>query len=491
MTIRLIVDGRGPLRHQILSQLVARSEGAIEMAVHFGDREADFHAACLSRVEVRHGNKGHLIQQHQSSGAAMPLLAAPDYFLMLEQGVEQLQRNSSNYRYRAHNLTHLQDYLDYYHILADAYAQEIKANGATHALFMNIPHLGYDVILYHVAKSLGLKVVIISQTFFPDSFFSMERIEDFGHMNPNAIDGPPIAIKKGSAPDLFYMETGWQEYGPRGKLNLKSVLSLMKYVALRRPGKLLSWPYIMGNLKRMQNIYGALPDWRDPFSKFFHTNELAYFEHLAYYEEQPVNLNVPFVYIPLHNQPEMSTQSLGGVFRDQVLAVEAVASVLPEGWRIYVKENPRQGAYSRGPMFFHRLARIRGVQFVPSATSTHELSARAKITATVAGTAGWEALRKGKPVVFFGGGWCRDFPGAFNWQPGIDLVAISKAKFPHSILEQAYGNLQSRCHKGIIELLYKERTQGIDLDANATAVAEVLYGLLTEEVPLTFKRTKT
>lgn len=488
MTIRLVVDGRGALRHQVLERLVARSGGAIEVAVHFGDREADFHAACLSRAEVRHGRKGHLIQRHMARGAEMPLLSAPDYFFMLEQGVEQLQRNSADYRYRSHNLTHLQDYLDYYHILADAYAQEIEETGATHALFMNIPHLGYDVILYHVAKTLGLKVLIVSQTFFADSFFSLERIEDFGHLNPQAADGPAIPIEKGSAPDLFYMDTRWQERGPRGKLNAKAVLALLKHVVLKRPGKLFSPSYIFGNLKRMKDVYGGLPDWRDPFSKFFHTNELAYFEHLAGYEDKPVDLNVPFVYVPLHNQPEMSTQSLGGVFRDQVLAVEAMASVLPEGWRIYVKENPRQGAYARGPMFFHRLARIRGVQFVPSETSTHELSTRAKITATVAGTAGWEALRKGKPVVVFGGGWWRDFPGVFPWQPGMDLAAIAETTFPHEALEQAFGNLQSRCHKGVIELLYKDRTAGIDLAVNADAVADTLRGLLTGDVPLTFRK---
>lgn len=488
MTIRLVVDGRGALRQQVLDRLVTRSGGEIEVAVHFGDRDADFHAACLSRAEVRHGKKGHLIHRHKARGAEMPLLSAPDYFFMLEQGVEQLQRNSADYRYRSHNLTHLQDYLDYYHILADAYAQEIEETGATHALFMNIPHLGYDVILYHVAKTLGLKVLIVSQTFFADSFFSLERIEDFGHLNPEGRDGPAIAIEKGSAPDLFYMDNRWQERGPRGRLNAKAVLSLMKHVALKRPGKLFSPSYIFGNLKRMKDVYGGLPDWRDPFAKFFHTNELAYFEHLAGYENQPVDLNVPFVYVPLHNQPEMSTQSLGGVFRDQVLAVEAMASVLPEGWRIYVKENPRQGAYARGPMFFHRLARIRGVQFVPSGTSTHELSTRAKITATVAGTVGWEALRKGKPVVVFGGGWWRDFPGVFPWEPGMDLAALAETTFPHEALEQAFGNLQSRCHKGVIELLYKDRTAGIDLEANADAVADTLRGLLTGAMPLTFRQ---
>lgn len=420
----------------------------------------------------------------------MALLADPTYSFILEQGVEQLQRNAASYRYRAHNLTHLQDYLDYFHILSDAYAQELQETCATHVLFMNIPHLGYDVILYHVARVMGLKILIVSQTFFADSFFSMERIEDFGHLNPDGPDGPPVRVEKGTAPDLFYMDSRWQERGPRGRISPRAVWSLLKHLALRRPDKLVSPSYIIGNLRRIQSVYRSLPDWRDPFARFFHVNELAYFEHLAGYEQPDADLNVPFVYIPLHNQPEMSTQSLGGVFRDQVLAVEAMASVLPEGWRIYVKENPRQGGYARGPMFFHRLDRIRGVHFVPSETSTHELSSRAKITATVAGTAGWEALRKGKPVVVFGGGWWRDFPGVFPWKPDMDLAAIAETSFPHEALEQAFGNLHARCHRGVIELLYKDRTADLDTEKNADEVADTLEQLLDGAIATTFRSAR-
>ena len=67
------------------------------------------------------------------------------------------------------------------------------------------------------------------------------------------------------------------------------------------------------------------------------------------------------MYFALQLQPEMTTSALGGPFKDQALAIETLARLLPPGVRILVKENPKQGAYQRGPMFFHRLARIPGV----------------------------------------------------------------------------------------------------------------------------------
>jgi hypothetical protein len=50
----------------------------------------------------------------------------------------------------------------------------------------------------------------------------------------------------------------------------------------------------------------------------------------------------------------------------------------------------------------------------------------------------------------------------------MDLAAIAETTFPHEALEQAFGNLQARCHKGVIELLY-QGTDGKDLDQAANA----------------------
>jgi Capsule polysaccharide biosynthesis protein len=486
--INLLVEGRGELRKKVLDELVRIADGQIQLGLHFGDKDSDFHSACLSRMEVRLGKNGHLIRDHLSRGANIPLLSSPEFFKMLEIGIEQFHRNSSSYRYRSHNLTSIQDYLDYYHILSEAYAQEIESRGITHALFMNVPHLGPDMVLYQVAKAMGLKTLIISQTFFSDSFFSMSSIEDFGHLNPVAPSGPPVSIQKGSAPDLFYMNADWQKEGARGQLSWRTIVRCLEFVLRKQPAKVFDFPYLFRLISRAGQVYQSLPKWRDPFGKFFHENELAYFEHLAQFEGKNVDWQAKFVYVPLHNQPEMSTQSLGGLFRDQLLMVEAVARSLPEGWKIYVKDNPRQGAYARGPMFFHRLTRIKGVQLVPLDTSTYELSSNAQLTATVCGTAGWEAIRKGKPVLVFGGAWYKSFPGVFQWSENIDLEKIAAHRFDHSHLEAAAGHLQAACHPGIIEILYRDRDASYDGEKNVRIVAETVLKLLTNEKPVTFAK---
>ncbi|QYK40134.1 MAG: hypothetical protein KF887_11805 [Paracoccaceae bacterium] len=486
VTIRLLADARGAFRKRLLQQILSDAPGEIDLALHIGDRDADFHGPCLQRLEVRMGRKGHLLHGRQGTGAQMPLLAQPDFHQLVETAVDQMQRNASFYRYRAHNIVNLQDYLDYYHLLANAFAQEIEESGATHAVFLNVPHLAYDAVLYQVAQALGLRTLVLCQTIFPSRYFSMRRIDDLGTFADDHRATVPFPIEKGSAPDLFYMDDRWQKESARGRLGIRAVGQLMRHLLLRQPGRLLQPRYIRDTLARMRDIYGALPDWRDPFAQFFHTNELAYFEHLAQYEGRKLDLSQKFVYVPLHNQPEMSTSSLGGAFRDQVLMVEVLARHLPPDWLIYVKDNPRQGAFARGPMHFHRLTSIRGVRMAPLDASTHELSARCQFVATVTGTAAWEAVRKGRPALVFGNAWYKSLPGIFPYHDYIDPEAIARFTFPHEDLESAVGRLMARCHDGVIEPVYRDMAPEMDEASNAATTARTIGDLLLRRGALTF-----
>src|SRR3989344_4725508 len=135
-----------------------------------------------------------------------------------------------------------------------------------------------------------------------------------------------------------------------------------------------------------------------------------------------VDWETPFVYYPLSMQPETATSPMGGVFHDQILVAEMLAAALPEGWELYVKEHPVQywlrgkERYScvRYPGYYERLARIPRVRLVYYKTNSFELIERASAVATITGTAGWEALLRGKCPLVFGFPSFRDCPGIFH-----------------------------------------------------------------------------
>ncbi|MDQ2094280.1 capsular polysaccharide export protein, LipB/KpsS family [Rhodalgimonas zhirmunskyi] len=484
--IKLMCDARGDYREKFMNRLVALSGGDVELGLHIGYDKADYHGPALQWMRVKPARRGTLMANTRQSGANLSLIASEEFGQILETTVEQLHRTSPHYAYRAHDVHHIQDYLDYFHILSDAIAQEILSDGITHALFFNVPHLFYDTLYYEVARALGVKTTILSWSQFPGRFFSMNRVHDQGLFDPSKTKAPPYEMEQGTAPDLFYMDDKWQQQGETGKLSARAVAQFLKFLVRRDPAKLLNPRYIRDNLGRMSRIYSQLPDWRDPFAKFFHTSELAYFEHLAEYEKEPVDLSGKYIYVALHNQPEMSTSALGGKWRDQALVIEALARDLPEGWQILVKENPRQGAYARGPMFFHRLSRIPSVRIMPSSASTHALAANAQFVASVTGTVGWEAIRQGRPAMVFGAAWYGAFPGVVHYQPGLDFEDIAAIEIDHDALQDAAGALLARTHEGLIEQLFFPMYPDLDHEDNATKVAQTALELLRGERETTF-----
>lgn len=488
--INLLCDARGDFRVKFMNRVLELGGQDITLGCHLGYTDGDFHGPSLQWLSgSKNGTAGPIVAERPQTGANFSLIASEEYNRILETTVEQLYRTSPDYNFRSHNIRHVQDYLDYFHIVCDAAATIITERDITDALFFCVPHTFYDTVFYEVARAMGVKTTVLSWSQFPGKFFSMRRVMDLGKFDPTGSTAAPYPIEKGSVPDLFYMQDSWQQDGKTGTLSAKAVVNLVKHLVRHDPLKLVRPIQLGRTLKRMANVYGRLPDWRDPFAKFFHENELAYFEHLAGFEGKKIDLSQKYIYVPLHNQPEMSTSSLGGVFRDQALLIEALARDLPKGWKIYVKENPRQGAYARGPMFFHRLSRIAAVEFMPSNASTYALAANAQFVASVTGTVGWEAIRVGTPAMVFGAAWYGSLPGVIQYRPGLDFDEIANMTIDHDALQQATGALVDRAHDGVVEQLLFPLTPDLDLTQNTENVASAAYGLLTGDIPLSFSET--
>jgi hypothetical protein len=128
-------------------------------------------------------------------------------------------------------------------------------------------------------------------------------------------------------------------------------------------------------------------------------------ERNAFYDAHAVepDLNQAFVYLPLHYQPEASTTPMGGVFVQQVLMAQLLNAHLPDGILIYIKEHPRESAWlQRSIQFYEDLVKIDKVRLVARSVDTFVLRERCSAVATATGTAGVEALFRGKPVFLFG-----------------------------------------------------------------------------------------
>jgi hypothetical protein len=123
---------------------------------------------------------------------------------------------------------------------------------------------------------------------------------------------------------------------------------------------------------------------------------------------------------------------------------------------------------------------------MPSYANTNTLTAHCEAVATITGTVGWEAVRKGKKAIVFGHTWYSSFPGVFKWSDGLNYSDIENYQIDHGELEQIAGQLLETCHDGVIERHYIKIDEGHDVKKNIQSVSSVIFKLLKNQQKKTF-----
>ena len=328
------------------------------------------------------------------------------------------------------------DYVDYFNIYFQYFYNLIADEKPDAIFFDNIPHIGPDIVFHEIAKAMGVKNVLFHQTLFPNRVMycsSVEKLGDAEHMMKMSDDS--FVIEKKFKKDLFYMRKNFLRVG------------------------------IFRNIRVMRHLYLSVVN----LIKLPYT--LEYRRRMRACISKDVDFTKNFVYFPLHLQPEMTTDSLGGIYCDQMLAIERVSELLPDGWFVYVKENPYQDEFRRGRCFFQRLKMLKNVRLVPNETSTYDLIEKSRFVATITGTAGWEALTGGRNVLTFGHAWYKRMPGAFSYSQDFKLDDILNYKIDHSELQAEFDKFYKRLGEAVVVDDYKKIVKNFDAEKNVLSVA--------------------
>ncbi len=344
-----------------------------------------------------------------------------------------------------------------YGLLVDRGYQEV--------IFSEIPHHPFPYILHSVARELGLKARFFAQVQVKDTYVLAESIEEMFE---------PIRHEY----DRMRAQGEVEELGVR-----------LQRERERRSGR--HKPFYMGlsDLTWRRKLY----QWTkkhlraDDRLRLHRTlrNGWAYWR-----ARRPLPAaQERFVYFPLHLQPEATTSPMGGVFVDQYLAIEMLARALPDGWKIVVKENPAQQLAKRDYGFYEQLAKMPQVHLVSRKASTFDLMERCEAVAAITGTAGWEALFKGKPVLVFGRAFYRGAPGTLTVSdvPSLSsgLQEILEGRFHRctaSELDRFLGAIQRCSIEGVVDTQYL-RDSEIAYDESVRRHTEVLADLLHGRAP--------
>lgn len=326
-----------------------------------------------------------------------------------------------------------------YHMAREIYA-ELKEGDIDCVLFPDVPHGNINALVYVVAKSLNIKTIYIVPSYdILGKFTYAQEIEQYGDYKMLPLYDPhadKIHIDNQYEKTLSYMDEEQikRDRGEDWERKLELIFSPLIWVKKKKE-----------IIRKISKKYDGVSDYGE--RKLVRliseqSRKRRYKRDVNMISVKNVDFNNKYVYFPLHLQPEMTVDTIGEIYRDQLLAVEQVRRLIPLDWYIYVKENPKQlPNNTRGKYFFKRLKSIDKVIFVDRHVDTYKLLRYSQFVATITGTVGWEAISGGKPVLTFGECWYRHLPGVVRYHQGTELKEIVNCSWTHDELENEYAKL--------------------------------------------------
>ena len=325
-------------------------------------------------------------------------------------------------------------YLQYYNGL-------IKKLKPDMIIFRSVPHAAYNFVLYCLAKKYGIPAIMFDASVFNDRLLVLEDFrrmpEEFIELY-NRIKGEQHLIEELPADKQAYfkkLSDPSVDASPSHKLQVVAQINdpIRTIPPLRKIWKNIKtcnfFPALRYNLKSIFNltsrpIFTLDEDDKADYRNIYQLKRIKKItdKYKAEYEklQQEIDWNKKYVYLPLHYQPECNTSPVAEHFADQILLAKILSAALPKDWIIYVKEHIAQWNYRnaqphlfRHAGYYRELADLSNVRLIDPLISSYDLIVLAQAVAVASGTAGWEALARGKPVLFFGFPWYQYCDGAF------------------------------------------------------------------------------
>lgn len=112
------------------------------------------------------------------------------------------------------------------------------------------------------------------------------------------------------------------------------------------------------------------------------------------------DLSGKYIVYTLHKQPEASIDVLGRYYSDQKEIISNIYSVLPCGWKLFVKEHTN-AIGDRDKAFYKYLLSMNDVVLIDEKLDSHDLIKNSQCVFTVSGTIAYEAALVGVPSFTF------------------------------------------------------------------------------------------
>ena len=273
------------------------------------------------------------------------------------------------------------------------------------------PEHGWDIVLFYMAKFLDIETIILVRTMIKDRVLLRNDFRSVNNVPKDFLLNKSAQEMEQSLDDELrtdlWSESSWTK---QSKSKNSEVLAnnnhFFNHLLYVFSGNKVSEMHLAMN--------GTMAKLASPLNYLYYVYRINQLR--AYYDKhsRAVDYSRPYVYFALHCDPGRATQTEGGVFEDQYLAIKILSKSLPEGWQIYVKEHPRQFEIShlaikqmhyRKLNDYEEINKLSNVNFINIEEKSDQIINDASLVATITGSVGWQALLAGKQCISFGVPW--------------------------------------------------------------------------------------
>lgn len=327
--------------------------------------------------------------------------------------------NPDNLKYNFEGYDNLEDYsnyLAYSKMASDSYIRDglkysdntlVEDNNFRYYLYWNkiiadynidcvirlgsVPHFAYELSLFYLMEFRGKTIIYTWHSGIPPYIYFgktlIHNTDDNYYKFPvessdkKSIQNQISDLIKLSLSNDFEKLTPYYMRHNMSILKLKMLGKNIKAV-IKRANVTTSPGLIINQIARQINHGG------NRYLKLVKTKSVSYLPN-------------KFVYLPLHLQPEASTNPLGYLYNRLPVLIVEVLNLIPKDYKIVIKENPKQTSHSRILRYSDLFDNSR-IHIINSSFSTYELISKSSLVISITGTAILEASIMGKNAVLLG-----------------------------------------------------------------------------------------
>lgn len=343
---------------------------------------------------------------------------------------------------------------DLYQKRKDRYLKELRfwssviVKDLDFIVFSNVPHEGFDYIIYCLCKKLGIKTYcFFTLPIVPNLCTLMYLFEDIETQGQEVQD----EYRR------FLQDKNF-------RVNLTGPLS--KYIELHRFGNARPTSFTRAEkepppiFSRSIHIAKKFIDLLKNYQivKLLHISKKALIRNIlnkiqydskykttSFYRAHSIvpGLDDRYIYFPLHYQPEASTSPLGGDYVEQLLAIEMLSKgTRPYGVMVYVKDHPRQVNFMRSIDYYSRILSLPNVRLIDYKCDTYQLIDNSLAVSVITGSAGWEGFLRLKPVIMFGHRYYKYAPSVWPVQSNVELKVALEQIITHMTKKPNEGEVK-------------------------------------------------